>query len=155
MTEKRISNLEDHLGYRLRCLSNYIHDSFKSRLAKHDISVAQWVVLRVIYDNNGIMLNHAAEIIGVDKSSLSRMVERLAKRGLLARSKGLDRRSISIELTAAGMELVPKLAALADENEKVFFKTLGTEEREKLLKVIKKLLDDNGFEKSKRGLAME
>jgi DNA-binding MarR family transcriptional regulator len=101
------------------------------------------------------MLNHAAEIIGVDKSSLSRMVERLAKRGLLARSKGLDRRSISIELTAAGMELVPKLAALADENEKVFFKTLGTEEREKLLKVIKKLLDDNGFEKSKRGLAME
>lgn len=150
-----ISNLEDHLGYWLRCLSNYIHDSFADRLAKYDISVPQWVVLRVIYDQNGITLNHAAEIIGVDKSSLSRMVERLVGRGLLERSERHDRRSIGIELSEVGLELVPKLAALADKNEEVFFKSLENEEREELLKVIKKLLDDNGFEGSKRGLVME
>lgn len=153
--ENSISNFEDHLGYRLRCLSNYIHDSFASRLAKHNISVPQWVVLRVIYDKNGITLNNAAKIIGVDKSSLSRMVERLVGRGLLKRSEGQDRRSMGIELTKVGLELVPKLADLADINEEVFFKALDKEERERLLNVIKKLLSDNGFERSERGLVME
>jgi hypothetical protein len=67
MSNNYLSNLEDHLGYWLRCLSNYIHHSFAALLAEHDISVAQWVVLRTLYDKQNISLNEAAKLVGVDK----------------------------------------------------------------------------------------
>jgi hypothetical protein len=96
------SPLEKHLGHWLRCLSNFVSHSFAERLAGQDISVAQWVVLRTLYDNDGITLNEAAGQVGVDKSSLSRMVERLVQKGLAIRGEGDDRRSVGLTLTAAG-----------------------------------------------------
>src|SRR5271155_1968339 len=114
MTKKNISNLENHLGYWLRCLSNYIHYSFADRLSQHNISVAQWVVLRTLYGRNNLDLSHAAELIGIDKSSLSRMIERLVQRELVYRSTGKDRRSIYLSLSSRAKKLVPKLAMIAD-----------------------------------------
>ena len=50
MNETTISNLEKHLGYWLRCLSNFVSGGFAGKLAARDVSVAQWVVLRTLYD---------------------------------------------------------------------------------------------------------
>src|SRR5271170_1357852 len=114
MEDEKPSNLEDHIGYHLRCLSNFVSLSFATRLEAEDVSVAQWVVLRVLYDKQNMNLNEAAEAVGVDKSSLSRMVERLVQKGLLNRKEGDNRRSVSLSLTTAGKRLVPKMAKLAD-----------------------------------------
>ncbi len=145
------SNLEDHIGYWLRCLSNFVSHSFADKLAAHDISVAQWVVLRTLYDSQHITLNDAAALIGVDKSSLSRMVQRLVERELVIRSEGNDRRSLSLSLTATSKELVPKLAALADKNDDAFFHSLSEKERVQFLGMIKQLLKANGWQQSMRG----
>lgn len=145
------SNLEEHLGYWLRCLSNFVSHSFAERLAKQDISVAQWVVLRTLYDHNGVTLNEAAGQVGVDKSSLSRMVERLVQKGLVNRAEGGDRRSVGLSLTAAGKKLVPQLSQLADENDAAFFHTLDPKQRMEFLTTIKQLLTANGWDVSQRG----
>ena len=151
MSKSIPSNLEEHLGYWLRCLSNFVSHSFEERLAKQDISVAQWVVLRTLYDHGGVTLNEAAAQVGVDKSSLSRMVERLLQKGLVNRAEGDDRRSIGLTLTAAGKKLVPQLAQLADENDTAFFHTLAPMERTEFLATIKQLLTANGWDASQRG----
>jgi DNA-binding MarR family transcriptional regulator len=145
------SELHKHLGYWLRCLSNLVSHTFAERLAKQDISVAQWVVLRTLYDKREVTLNEAAEEVGVDKSSLSRMVERLVQKGLLIRAKGRDRRSVGLTLTPAAIKLVPRLARLADENDEEFFHTLSAKQREEFLRTIKRLLDANGWDATKRG----
>jgi DNA-binding MarR family transcriptional regulator len=145
------SNLEEHLGYWLRCLSNFVSHSFAERLAQRDVSVAQWVVLRTLYDRSGVTLNQAAEQVGVDKSSLSRMVERLVQKGLVNRAEGEDRRSVGLTLTGAGKKLVPQLAKLADENDEAFFHTLSTGQREEFLAAIKQLLTANGWDASRHG----
>ncbi len=145
------SNLEDHLGYWLRCLSNFVSGSFEKKLSGHDISVAQWVVLRTLFENSGVTLNQAAQLVGVDKSSLSRMVERLVKRGLINRTEGSDRRSVGLTLTAAGRKIVPQLAKLADENDYAFFKSLNEMQRRDFLKTIQKLLAANGWKPSTHG----
>jgi len=151
MTSQAPSNLEDHLGYWLRCLSNFVSESFAARLLRHDISVEQWVVLRTLYDHQGVTLNRAAELIGVDKSSLSRMMERLVKRGWVSRQEGGDRRSIELSLTTVSRALVPKLAKLADENDAAFFHTLSQKKRTEFLATIQQLLRANGGEVSTRG----
>jgi DNA-binding MarR family transcriptional regulator len=151
MSQSAPSKLEEHLGYWLRCLSNFVSLTFAEKLAAQDISVAQWVVLRTLYDSNGITLNEAATQVGVDKSSLSRMVERLVQKGLVSRSQGDDRRSVELTLTAAGKKLVPQLAQLADENDAAFFNTLDPKQRSKLLATVKRLLTANGWDASRRG----
>jgi DNA-binding MarR family transcriptional regulator len=151
MTKVNISNLEDHIGYWLRCLSNCVHNSFAASLAEHNISVEQWVVLRTLYNLKDIMLSQAAEIIGVDKGSLSRMVERLVKRGLVNRAEGQNRRSIKLSLTKSGMDLVPKLAKLADSNDERLFRSLTASQKTGLLDMLKNLLAANGWKQSERG----
>ncbi len=145
------SPLEEHLGYWLRCLSNFVSHSFAERLEKQDVSVAQWVVLRTLYDCSGATLNDAAERVGVDKSTLSRMVERLVQRGLVDRSEGHDRRSVELTLTAAGKKLVLQSAKLADENDEAFFHSLSPRQREEFLSTIKQLLTANGWNIAARG----
>jgi DNA-binding MarR family transcriptional regulator len=145
------SKLDEHLGYWLRCLSNFVSHTFAERLARQGISVAQWVVLRTLYDSSGVTLNEAAAQVGVDKSSLSRMVERLVQRGLVNRAEGKDRRSVGLTLTPAGKKLVPQLAQLADENDAAFFDTLVPKQRAKFLATIKQLLTANGWDASQRG----
>jgi len=151
MSNEEPSNLEDHIGYHLRCLSNFVSQSFATRLEAEDVSVAQWVVLRVLYDKQDMNLNEAAEAVGVDKSSLSRMVERLVQKGLLNRKEGDNRRSVSLTLTTAGQRLVPKLAKLADENDDAFFSSLTAKQKSNLTKTIRQLLDANGWDISTRG----
>lgn len=140
-----------HVGYWLRCLSNLVSSTFAEKLAAKDISVAQWVVLRTLYDKREITLNEAAEEVGVDKSSLSRMVERLVQKGLLIRSEGSDRRSVGLTLTPAASKLVPQLARLADENDGQFFRSLSGKQRKEFLSTIQQLLDANGWDATKRG----
>ncbi len=151
MNKSAPSPLEEHLGYWLRCLSNFVSHSFAERLEKQDVSVAQWVVLRTLYDCSGATLNDAAERVGVDKSTLSRMVERLVQRGLVDRSEGHDRRSVELTLTAAGKKLVLQSAKLADENDEVFFHSLSPRQREEFLSTIKQLLTANGWNIAARG----
>lgn len=148
---KAISKLEDHLGYWLRCLSNRVHIGFADKLARHDISVEQWVVLRRLYDLKDATLTEAASAVGVDKSALSRMVERLAKRGLVSRKEGLNRRSIGLTLTESGRNLVPQLAKLADENDREFFRDFSMKQKIDLRAALKEALVSNGWEQSKHG----
>lgn len=152
MTNHNPSALDQHLGYWLRCLSNYISGSFAARLDRHGVSVAQWVVLRTLYDLDSVTLVDAAKLIGVDKSSLSRMMERLEDKKLVVRAANAkDGRSAYLKLSPAGRKLVPVLAREADENDAVFFETLSNTQKKQLEQIVKNLLSANGWAVSRRG----
>jgi len=144
------SALPDHIGYWLRKLSNAVSSAFADRLAAHDVSVPQWVVLRVLFDRDSLPLKDIVARVEVDQGSLSRMVDRLIDRGWVQRiADPADRRAVAISLTKAGRSLVPKLSAEADRNEEAFFSGLPVAERERFLRTIRKLLvlnesDDRG-----------
>lgn len=143
--KNNISPLDAHVGFWLRKLSNAVSQSFAERVERHGVSVANWVVLRVLYDHEALALKEIVERVGVDQGSLSRMVDRLLARGLVERVENPDdRRAVQISLTREGRRLVPKLAREADENDRVFFAAMAGREREKLLKTIQALLMANG-----------
>jgi DNA-binding MarR family transcriptional regulator len=151
MNKTDVGKLEDHLGFWLRRLSNFVSHSFAEKLSREDVTVAQWVVLRTLYESDNMTLNQLADLVGLDKSSVSRMVERLVHRDLVNRSEGNDRRSLGLSLTPAARKLVPKLAKLADQNDESFFNFLSARQRREFLTTIKHLLDANGWKKSERG----
>ncbi|MGE0615433.1 MAG: MarR family winged helix-turn-helix transcriptional regulator, partial [Bacteriovoracia bacterium] len=64
------------------------------------------------------------------------------EKGLVSRKESSDdRRYQDIELTAKGIQLVPKLGALADQNDREFFSCLNKAERSQLKAVLQKLAD--------------
>jgi DNA-binding MarR family transcriptional regulator len=140
-----LAPLDAHLGFWLRKLSNLVSESFAARLEAHDVTVPQWVLLRTMFDRPPGSLGSLAEALGTDMGAISRMVERLLKKGLVAREPDpTDRRAVVLRLTAEGRALVPALAAEADDNDAQFFKTLSAGEREAFLKTIQQLIRENG-----------
>ncbi len=136
-----ISNREDHLGYWVRKLSNQVSHAFAARLEKHEVSVAGWVVLRLLFDHSSLPLKEIVTQVGLDQGALSRMVDRFTQRGLVTRKQSpTSRREIAISLTAAGRKLVPRLAGEADQNDRAFFGHLGERRQREFLAVLKALL---------------
>lgn len=133
--------LRSHIGYRMRIVSNAVSYSFARKLADHDVTVAEWVVLREMYSGDDtISQSKIAEITGLTRGAISKLVERLLQKGFLTRTESTgDRRYTDIKLTSTATKLVPKLVAIADENDETFFSGLQKSERKFLMDILLKL----------------
>jgi MarR family transcriptional regulator for hemolysin len=94
-----------------------------------DLSVAQFRTLAFIKNNDGASLSTLATHIGLTLPSMSKLIDGLVSRGLVARSShSADRRKICLQLTTAGRSeldaaydhtqtfLVNKISGLARED---------------------------------------
>lgn len=116
------SPFDAHLGYWLRFVSNQVSHSFALKLAAHDVTVAEWVVLRELFDAEPMAPSWCAGRLGMTRGAVSKLTDRLESKALIERAAGgEDRRFQSLALTAQGRALVPVLARLADENDAEFF----------------------------------
>lgn len=146
-----VSGLEDHLGYWLRRLSDEVHTAFERRLAARGVTVSQWCVLVAVYHGAVTTPLEVARRIAIDSGAVTRLTDRLIAKGLLRREADLaDRRSIRLALTAAGRDLVPELAALADANDAAFFGVLMADERRQFARLLVRLLAARGIEATGR-----
>jgi DNA-binding MarR family transcriptional regulator len=76
--------------------------------AEHDLSLTQLRVLAILRDRRAQM-SELADYLGLDKSTISGLVDRAEKRGLLRRAANpLDGRGVDVFLTAAGSELAAR-----------------------------------------------
>ncbi|MCE0722514.1 MULTISPECIES: MarR family winged helix-turn-helix transcriptional regulator [Legionella] len=139
---KEVSKLTDHIGYWMRLVSNEVSHAFARKLEQTGVTVAEWVVLRKMYDcNNIISPSKVAHITGLTRGAVSKLISRLLEKGLVNRKESAeDRRYQDIELTATAVVLIPKLADLADQNDEEFFSILTYAQREQFVKLLKKLV---------------
>jgi len=143
-----VSDLKEHVGFWLRFVSNHVSHAFARKLQASGVTVAEWVVMREIFDDRETSPGVLAERIGMTRGGVSKLVDRLVGKQLITRTdrRADDRRFQSIALTAAGRRLVPQLAALADRNDMEFFGPLSGSERAALLATMKKLVAAHGLE---------
>ena len=135
------SSLETHLGYWLRFVSNHVSHAFSLKLQAHDVTVAEWVVLRQLFDADGIPPSALADRLGMTRGAISKLADRLIAKKYIARMVSTaDRRQQALSLTSAGRALVPKLSALADRNDAEFFGDLKPAERAALEKTLKDIV---------------
>lgn len=132
-----VSSLDAHLGYWLRFVSNHVSHAFKVKVEQHGVTVAEWVVLRVLFDEDGIKPSDVSDKIGLTRGAVSKLLARLATKDLVAVSGDtVDRRAQVVTLSAAGRRLVPKLAALADKNDAETFGHMTKKQRAMLSSVL-------------------
>ena len=144
--KKSTSTLEDHAGYWLRYVSNHVSHAFARKVEAQGVTVAEWVLLREMYDAGATNPSQLASAIGLTRGAVSKLVERLCQKKLAVRcSSDGDRRYQTVELTAAGKRLVPVLAQLADENDREFFGHLKPREKASLVRLLQNIVRRHGW----------
>ena len=140
----RISDLDAHLGYWLRFVSNHVSQAFAGRLQGKGVTVAEWVAMRRLFGEGGVAPSLLADRIGMTRGAITKLADRLIDKGLVVRrADPQDGRAQTLALTARGRALVPELAALADDNDTQFFRPLTVQERRVLRQLLERLVEQN------------
>lgn len=108
------------LGLYLREAYRAFSREFHARLARHNITHAQWVLLWFLSQSGSltpIMLSRQA---GIQKASATAVIEQLKRRNLIRGDRDRhDGRKMNLSLTPAGAKLMKELTACAAATNKV------------------------------------
>ena len=133
----KVAELDAHIGYRLRQVSNHVSHSFARKLSAEDVTAAEWVLMRMLYDKAPTPPSRVAEIMGFTRGAITKLADRLIAKDLVVReADARDKRAQTLALTAKGRRTTPKLAALADENEAECFGHLSKQDERALRRIL-------------------
>ncbi|HWD61854.1 MAG TPA: MarR family transcriptional regulator [Humibacter sp.] len=92
-------------------LSFLVHGMLERRAAERDMSIVLTRMLGILRDRRPTV-NRLAELLDLDKSSVSGLVARAERRGLVTRAPSADdRRSVLVSLTDEGRGLAKEVTA--------------------------------------------
>ena len=112
--------LDNYLPYLINRVGSALAMRFTdTTLKRHQLSIMMWRVLVVLSNNGARRLVDLSQLTSVDLSTLSRMVARLVRLGLVSRkrSKTSDR-EVVVTLTSKGQKLLARIIPIGIEYEK-------------------------------------
>lgn len=104
---------DNSIGYLLAQAQRQVHRELGVRLQRHGITVAQWSVLVMLWEVDGLTHKELADRLTIETATISRTVDRMVRDGLVERVRSdADRRQVHVHLTDKGAglwrELVPE-----------------------------------------------
>lgn len=132
--------ITDLLSYRLHRVASAFERSAALRFRREfDVSLGEWRALALLSAGKANTLNRLARLAGLDRAQMSRVVTKLAERGLVVRTSGPGNSS-PISLTDDGVRIYEGLIAAARERNSTFLGSLSEHEIATLDAVLDKLL---------------
>ncbi|HLH93627.1 MAG TPA: MarR family transcriptional regulator [Xanthobacteraceae bacterium] len=112
-------DLSEHLPYLVNRVGLALVARFSAdALAKAGLSIASWRVLAVLSSNGALRQTDLAEMTSIEVSTLSRLITRLARDGLVRRSRSqADNREVSVGVTRRARVLMARLVPIATDLE--------------------------------------
>lgn len=99
--------LKDAIGYRINKVANNMNTQLNKMLAKYDIAVEQRATLEIIKFEKDVKQTTIAQLLGKDKTTISRSLNVLEKKGLIFKDEiQNDKRIKVIKLTPKGEEVL-------------------------------------------------
>lgn len=134
--------LKAHLGFWLRFVSNHVSGAFRQKLAQHEVSVAEWALMRELSEHGAIAPSQLAVHLGMTRGGITKIVDKLVARLLVTRTTNeADLRGQTLELSAGGRRLIPVLSALADANEHEYFGHLPKEQMKEMTDFLRGIVE--------------
>lgn len=99
-------SLENQVIVALRRITRAIDLHSRGLLHEYGLTAPQLAALKAIGELQPVTIGGVARAIHLSQATLTGIVSRLEKRGLVTRTRsGVDRRSVEVSLTEAGLEL--------------------------------------------------
>lgn len=112
----------------------------RDRICCHDISVTQCYALETLVEQGPMRLSELTERLFLDKSTTSRVVQTLIKKGYVEqRDDPSDRRAIALSATRAGRQLCARITADLVKQQKELLIDLDPDIRAGVIDVIRRL----------------
>ena len=139
----RGGDFDRSLGYRLRLAQILAYRNFEERITDHGATPRYLGLLGIVAANPGQPQNRLAEAVGLQKSSLVTILDRLEKDGILERRPvPEDRRAKGVWLTDHGEEVVAELSREALDHEDSLTRGISPEDRERLLDMLGQVIEN-------------
>ena len=134
----------DKPGYLIRRLQQLAVSVFLEETARYDTTPIQYGALAAIRAHPGIDQLRLSHAIGLDRTTIAGVVERLEQKALIRRTTGVaDRRTKLLEITPAGARLLEQMVPHTDRAQERMLEGLTARERKLFLKLLKRLVSTN------------
>ena len=108
-------DLSEHLPYLINRVGSALVERFSAdALAKAHLSIASWRVLAVLATSRVLRQTDLAEMTSIEVSTLSRLITRLVRAGLVRRTRSrANGREVAVALTPRAQALLARLVPIA------------------------------------------
>ncbi len=128
------------IGYQLRRAQVAVFQHFADAFRDLDLTPGQLGALVLIRDNPGLSQSTLGAALGVDRSTVVPLIDRLEARGLVIRAPSpRDRRSHALQLSPDGRDMLSQAERQVREHEATIAHRLSEPERQALLELLAKI----------------
>lgn len=146
--EKIENNIGFYIGFASNVLKNELIRIFHEN--GYEITHSQWLILMMLWQKDGRNQNELTGLMYREKTTITRVIEGMEKRGLIYREiDSKDRRNKLCYLTNEGLLLKTKLVPIAREINKQAISDIDPQDFDLFKNIIKKVLTNLNYENSK------
>jgi DNA-binding MarR family transcriptional regulator len=132
--------LPELIGYHLRKAQIAVFQDFARSVGTTEVSPGQFAVLMVIDRNPGLSQTRLGQTLGIDRSTLVAVIDRLEGRGLVERADAPhDRRSYALYISSKGKTRLADLTARVRVHEAHIAADLDAAERASLITLLARI----------------
>ncbi len=133
--------LDRSLGFMMNRTARSMRRALEARLVEHDLTATQYVVLVRMWEEEGTSISELGERLFLDNPTLTGIVDRMERDGLLQRRRDdEDRRVVKVYLTAKGKSLKKEIEHFAEETDKLAWDGFTESQKRELYNLHEKIL---------------
>jgi len=130
--------LEKSIGFKINQTANKLNSKYNKILQIYDIAPEQRATLEIIKYEKEANQTMIAEILGKDKTTISRTLATLEKKDLITKTQ-IDKRTNHIQLTKLGEEILEKSTNQVKEFRATLISNLTNDEVSQLITLLEKV----------------
>lgn len=132
--------LPELVGYHLRRAQIAVFQNFSAATQEFAVTPGQFGVVVLIGTNEGLSQSELGEALGIDRSTMVAVIDRLQARGLVVRAPSKrDRRSYALRLSPAGRAFVDAMIPSVRAHEDAIAANLTPDEKADLIRLLGKV----------------
>jgi DNA-binding MarR family transcriptional regulator len=134
-------NIKNQLCFPLYAVSHKVTKRYKPYLDELDLTYTQYITMMVLWDQEKISVKDLGKQLHLDSGTLTPLLKRLEKKGLITRQRYKDdERVLIVSITKEGMDLQEKAHTIPERIGACL--PLSKEESLQLYHLLYKILDD-------------
>ena len=130
--------LEKSIGFKINQTANKLNNKYNQLLQEYDIAPEQRATLEIIKYEADVNQTKIANILGKDKTTISRTLNTLENKNLITKSQ-IDKRTNLIQLTQKGEDILNDSFSSVKDFRKKLTSNLSEEEINQLVSLLEKV----------------
>lgn len=110
------------------------------------ITAPEYLILRILYNCNGLQICDIAAMLGKDKGAVSRTVKCLERKALV-RTVTISHKCRKVFVTENGRDIEPRIIAIAQQKHAALAELLSADEMDALASILKRIIAQHKHER--------